>query len=449
MYCSNCGAKLDDGQHFCTNCGHKLESESSAAPIEPVASGDEELVKGSNARPAGSAHAPVSAQAKQTRAYAPSQPAGLNPIPRGGRAAQTAPEAQPTPAQMAPATPVSRASFQNMSQAQQKSHRRASVAARVGVGIGAVALIASVGIVAYVGFARQPEEAPAAATVQAATTSAETEAATTEAATQAKTDSDEVTPQKDPRDYTLVELGKIANSIETKARDKNDAFDIARHYNLVDSSGKLTDASWGFDLQDEGLTNVRLVDIYHDKLAEGGYAAFTFMNLEPKYDSKINNTNSNAGGWKSSYIRSWINGDFKKNVHPDIAKYIKPVLKYTNNVGQTNSTNDVTATEDYFWIPSVVELTGPISWTWDSNPSQSNNFNAVLNAEGSQYLLFKQLHANPDDETQSALTIGVDYHLRSSSTSVNDHFRYVGATGDPSLFGDADVRRPIILSFCM
>lgn len=480
MYCSNCGAKQPDNQHFCTNCGHKLESVvpmQDPATAEPAAAQyaenpdalagspvDSEVVSEAPSDAENAPYSPgasnpylnsvkgASAPAGQGRPYSPSQPAGLNPIPRGGRSTQGASVADSTATHMPKATPSTNISFLNMDHAQQNSNKQASLVARVGAGIGAVALIVSVGVVAYVSLARQQQEVPAA-TTQAASTEVKTQAATeaaTDAATKAKTDTGEVKPKKNPSEYSLSDLGKIANKIEKEATNKNEAFDIARTYNLVDKNGKLANVTWDFDLQREGITTVRLVDIYHDKLADGGYAAFTFMNFdEPKYSGAINQTNSNAGGWKDSHLRNWLNDTFKQYVSPDVAKYVKPVIKYTNNLGQSNSAANVTQTEDYYWIPSVVELTGPVSWTWDSNPGQSENFNAVLNAEGSQYLLFVQQHANPSDEVQPVLSNGYEYHLRSASTSVRDHFRYVGSNGDPSLFGDADVRRALIISFCM
>ncbi|MBQ6395127.1 MAG: hypothetical protein IJH87_02125, partial [Atopobiaceae bacterium] len=155
-------------------------------------------------------------------------------------------------------------------------------------------------------------------------------------------------------------------------------------------------------------------------------------------------------------MRNWLNspsGLFGM-LPADLARNIVPAAKQTNNTGHSTSLDCVTATSDVLWIPSVVEVAGPVNWTWSSDADNSGTYNAVMNAEGTQYRIFRDAGIAAEAGNGALIVYGADgsairWWLRSCSVSVNNHFRLVGTDGDPSLFDDATLPLGVVFGFCM
>lgn len=83
---------------------------------------------------------------------------------------------------------------------------------------------------------------------------------------------------------------------------------------------------------------------------------------------KMNTSNTNAGGWANSYMRSTILGatstsatanSFMAVIPSDLLSVLKSCVKYTDNTGNTSNTSSaVTATTDYMWLCSEFEIFG-------------------------------------------------------------------------------------------
>ena len=83
----------------------------------------------------------------------------------------------------------------------------------------------------------------------------------------------------------------------------------------------------------------------------------------------MNQSDTNNGGWRDSYMRSTVLGSTGNPASPqgntllaalpaDLRAVLQKVSKYTDNVGGTNSSGSVSATEDYLWLLSEHEVQG-------------------------------------------------------------------------------------------
>ena len=77
----------------------------------------------------------------------------------------------------------------------------------------------------------------------------------------------------------------------------------------------------------------------------------------------MNSSNSNSGGWASSYMRQTICSQFKNAMPSDLQAVLRTRTIYTDNNGNaTNNASDVTATTDTVYIPSEFEVQGSRSY---------------------------------------------------------------------------------------
>ena len=125
----------------------------------------------------------------------------------------------------------------------------------------------------------------------------------------------------------------------------------------------------------------------HFQLAKTALSGGTDVALCDSYYSSYNNTgvgfvmntgNSNLGGWASSNMRTGTCGTSLSSYSSTIIAAIpaalravlKSVTKYTDNTGGGNpSANNVTATTDYFFLLSELEVFGSIS---RANPNEAS-----------------------------------------------------------------------------
>ena len=101
----------------------------------------------------------------------------------------------------------------------------------------------------------------------------------------------------------------------------------------------------------------------------------------------MNQSDTNNGGWRDSYMRSTVLGSTGNPASPqgntllaalpaDLRAVLQKVSKYTDNVGGTNSSGSVSATEDYLWLLSEHEVQGdtPYGNDYEKNSQQQYDY---------------------------------------------------------------------------
>ena len=161
-------------------------------------------------------------------------------------------------------------------------------------------------------------------------------------------------------------------------------------------------------------------------------------------DFYMNTSNTNSGGWSSSYMRTKIlgtslssySGTFIGVLPAALRAVLKSVTKYTNNTGNSTSASVVTATTDYAFLLSEYEVFGSISYA-NSNESSKQAQYAYYSAGNSK---IKYNH--------SATSTAVVWWLRSPRASHSSRFVFV--TADGTVDGSyASYSRGVAPGFCV
>lgn len=142
-------------------------------------------------------------------------------------------------------------------------------------------------------------------------------------------------------------------------------------------------------------------------------------------DFYMNTSNTNSGGWSSSYMRTKILGTSLSNysgtfigvLPAALRAVLKSVTKYTNNTGNSTSASAVTATTDYAFLLSEYEVFGSISYA-NSNESSKQAQYAYYSAGNSK---IKYNH--------SATSTAVTWWLRSPYAGSSSGFVTVYSDG--------------------
>ena len=245
-------------------------------------------------------------------------------------------------------------------------------------------------------------------------------------------------------EYSWADLSNIAAEIERTAKNRDDAVKVAASYNLVKPDGSFTGEAKTLQ------TSMGNVDVFKDKGSSGRNAAFTFMTSDIFAEHPMNPTASNSGGWKSSGMRAWLNGDVLQSFPDEMRSNVMPVSKLSNNAGKTTSSASVTETQDSVWLFSWMECLGPIAWNKGSDQSY---IDTVDNKEGSQYAWFKQQgvageqgHASLDRSIAGSSNPGV-WWMRSSAPNVATSFGDMGPEVDNG--GYASTAEGVVFGFCL
>lgn len=400
MFCSNCGKPIEDDARFCEFCGTPVLDEGPASYADDV-----------SGRQAGDT---VSAQAS------PSQDVGAS---RGFR-----------PAMAQGAAPRGKGI----------SPQVAAVAAVCAVLVIAVAVFAVPRIIEAVGGSSSETTGRQQTDRQAQQQSdGAQESATENAASQ------QVQVKSGISEYSWADLSNIAAEIERTAKNRDDAVRVAASYNLVKPDGSFTGETKTLQTS-MGNADVFIVDVFKDKGSSGRSAAFTFMTSGIFAEHPMNPTDSNSGGWKSSGMRAWLNGEVLQSFPDEMRSGVMAVSKLSNNAGKTTSPSSVTETQDSVWLFSWVECLGPIAWNARSNQSY---IDTVDNKEGSQYAWFKQQgvageqgHASLDRSVAGSSNPGV-WWMRSSAPNVATSFGDMGPEVDNG--GYASTAEGVVFGFCL
>ncbi|WP_165253505.1 DUF6273 domain-containing protein [Adlercreutzia sp. ZJ304] len=190
------------------------------------------------------------------------------------------------------------------------------------------------------------------------------------------------------------------------------------------------------------VTPIKVIGILHDNLADGsGKAGLTFQVglVDPTTGDqhiagvgRMNETNTNSGGWGQSTLRASMNeedGEFySENLHSDLKSLAATVNKEYGAV--YNSQNPyVDISQDQFFIPSYYELFGAVC-------SQYSNYQWIFK-EGYQYEYYSQetLINGPRQSASDAGTnpsLQYQYEicwLRSANPERADTFLYLNDSG--------------------
>ncbi|NCA32989.1 DUF6273 domain-containing protein [Adlercreutzia muris] len=247
--------------------------------------------------------------------------------------------------------------------------------------------------------------------------------------------------------YTWDELAQISDEIGA-AGDEAAAIEVAKKYNLCTPEGKLD----GTQVKLVTLTNnmtvpVQIVGFAHDDKTAGGKAGITFMFGDAIAEAPMNQTDTNAGGWEASQMRAYLNGDGMALLPEDLKKVVAPVDKLTNNVGETQDVSAVTTTSDSLWLLSAAELCGSIDWY--SDPS----YNAVLNAEGFEYQLFRDTAVDSSNANDILVknyqNSPIFWWVRSPNPYYSVIFQIVYSDGNPYFIDHASYSYGVVPGFCL
>lgn len=186
----------------------------------------------------------------------------------------------------------------------------------------------------------------------------------------------------------------------------------------------------------------------HDNLATGGKAPITIgmkNALATKYS--MNASNTNAGGWNGSAMRTNVMATLFSQLPADLQAVIKAVNK-TASAG--NQSTEIVTSSDKLWLPSIVEITG-------NTVAPANA--APYNAEGEQYEYWRTVKNGTNPAPSAANPDRVKYYsngggaaclwwLLSPYTGNAATFYGVLATGSMRFFA-ASVACGVSFGFCV
>ena len=252
------------------------------------------------------------------------------------------------------------------------------------------------------------------------------------------------------------DLSEVSAEIAA-AGSEGEAVEVARGYGLCDEAGAI-DLTQSKPLTVAGEEmSAQLAGIAHDVRADGSPIGLSFLLTEMLPEQRSMSERGYMGGWEDSELRAWLNDVLLGDLPEELARNIVAAGKLSNNAGAAKSADDVTSTEDFLWVPSYVELVGE-----RARSSFSDGFQYladVLNAEGSQYKLFRDQGIYPLESRQELVRARggeADYWwLRTASPDVSESegmafFNRTGPNGDPFHFATACTDPSgILLGFCI
>lgn len=162
-------------------------------------------------------------------------------------------------------------------------------------------------------------------------------------------------------------------------------------------------------------------------------------------DFYMNTSNTNSGGWSSSYMRTKIlgtslssySGTFIGVLPAALRAVLKSVTKHTNNTGNSSAASAVTATTDYAFLLSEYEVFGSTTYA-NSNEASKQAQYAYYSAGNSK---IKYNH--------SATSTAVSWWLRSPYAGASSYFVFVGSDGTVYYYYRASGSSGVAPGFCV
>ncbi len=226
---------------------------------------------------------------------------------------------------------------------------------------------------------------------------------------------------KDAKDWTLGEQKAVTEDIAVKG-EASPAY--AKAQAAMDARIKFT-----MKLTDGQTLEYRIIGIDHDDLADGsGKAGLTFLTTSTGIMSRVNATDTNAGGWEKSKLRAKMNSGEIWNLMPsDFQSKVRAVRKLTNNVDGKTKDAAVAVTTDKLFLLSYSEIV-------DAPYSRWAQTYPWISSEGTQYEAFKGKDSPKKNGVTeiSGLANGNMFYERGTYPSTTEGFLFVtkyGPTG--------------------
>ena len=421
MFCTNCGAQIPDGAKFCTNCGTPVRSSGQGRrTVESATPGPDATVVAPRPQPD-----PLDDQADpfegpgwaDEESFVPQSPA---------------PGAAPRAVVPAPAMPRGRAEAQA---AASGSGGGMTVLAVVLAILAVCAVVACAGVMTgWFGLAGPAGE--------------ESDSAVALDEPGEKDEKDEKDERPEVRsavaDYSWGELSQISALISA-AGDDASALEVAKEYHLCSADGRLDGTQTkSLTLADGTTVTMQVAGFNHDDRADGtGTAGITFVSRGTVGTRQMNSSDTTAGGWRDSGLRSWMNSELLGRLPSEVSDVVVPVSKLTNSVGETTDVSAVVATSDTLWTLSYSEIGGQMS-------TDDPGHDAVYNAEGAQYQLFSDLGVRWDSPNQILQIGGVErWWERSPDPLDGRYFMCVGEDGTPWYAHLPTKECGVVMCFCV
>ena len=200
---------------------------------------------------------------------------------------------------------------------------------------------------------------------------------------------------KEAKDWTLDEQKAAATDI---AKNGTSSVVYAKAKAAMDAGTKFT-----MKLTNGRTLQYRIVGINHDDLADGsGKAGLTFLATSTGIQSRMNATDTNAGGWENSELRQKMNSGEIWNLMPgDFQSMVKSVTKMTDNKGG-GSAGTPSATTDKVFLLSSTEVYGD------------------LQSDGTQYEYYQSKGVTKSN--YSGASLGIKHWTRSVTSNTSTGF---------------------------
>ena len=207
---------------------------------------------------------------------------------------------------------------------------------------------------------------------------------------------------KDAKDWTLEEQKAVAEDI---AKNGTASPAYAKAKAAMDAGTKFS-----MKLTNGKTLEYRIIGINHDDLADGsGMSGLTFEATNSALGcQRMNATDTNAGGWDKSELRTRLNiGDLWSLLPTELQSKVKPVTKTTDNVGG-NWGGAPSATTDKVFLLSATEVYGD------------------MQSDGIQYECYKSKGVTGSNYSGAS---GYSHWTRSVRPRSSTSFRYVQSGG--------------------
>ena len=240
---------------------------------------------------------------------------------------------------------------------------------------------------------------------------------------------------KEAKDWSLNDQKAATTDI---AKSGTSSIAYAKAKAAMDSG-----TTWSVKLTNGQTMQYRIIGINHDDLADGsGKAGLTFLTTSTGISSRMNATNTSAGGWEKSELRAKMNSGEIWNLMPsDFQAKVKVVTKLTNNVGggDANKNAAVTATSDKLFLLSHSEIVETHKNAWSDY--------SWLDSEGFQYEAFKGKVSN-DSGINDCLSNNRAWWERSVVPSLSTCFLGVNVGGGASNANGATTSSCVCPAWC-
>lgn len=161
-------------------------------------------------------------------------------------------------------------------------------------------------------------------------------------------------------------------------------------------------------------------------------------------DFYMNTSNTNLGGWSSSYMRTNIlgtsllnhSGKFIGVLPTTLRAVLKPVAKYTNNKGYNAEASAVTVTTDYVFLLSEFEVFGTILYANKSEKNKQMQYDYYSSGNSK----IKYNYSDPSNNTF--------WWLRSPFVNSSTAFTIVDNSGE-AYSSNASYSRGVAPGFCV